>query len=92
MISRRREDASHGDPVDELLLGQPSVSCHGAVLEERDNGVGATEGQQARLQPFEKIVPTSPMVTPPASTAPTSRGEIDMALLLRPRNAPVRSS
>jgi len=51
---RRREDAADRQAVDELVLRQPMVALDGAVVEEGDDGVGATEGEQAGLQALEE--------------------------------------
>ena len=47
---RRGQDAAHRQAVDELALGEPALAVDRGVLEERDHGEGAAEGDQPGLQ------------------------------------------
>ena len=51
---RRRQHAADRQPVDELALGEPALAVDRALLEERDHGEGAAEGEQPGLQPLEE--------------------------------------
>ena len=50
---RRRDDARQRQPVEELRVAQPAAPDR-IVADERDRGVGAAKGQQARLEPGEE--------------------------------------